>query len=76
MISSPYAPFTAAASDSAVTFRALVLSDRSEDMTADSLGKACEIAAMLSEDFGQVDVRRNLCGPEPILATYYNGRAL
>ena len=57
-------------------YRALVNSDRSEDLTADSLQKACELAAMLSEDFGWVDVRRNVCGPEPILATYNNGRAV
>ena len=58
-----------------MNYRAIVTSDRSEDLTADSLQKACELAAMLSEDFGWVDVRRNVCGPESILATYNNGRA-
>lgn len=56
-------------------YRAVVLSDRSEDQTAPTLGRACELAAMLSEDFGAVDVRRNVCGPEPVLACYVNGRA-
>ena len=59
-----------------MTFRALVPSDRTEDLTADTLPRACELAAMLSEEFGTVDVRRNVCGPEPILATYCNGRAV
>ena len=59
-----------------MNFRALVLSDRTEDLTADTLSRACELAAMLSEEFGTVDVRRNICGPEPILATYCNGCAV
>ena len=56
-----------------MNYRAIVTSDRTEDMTADSLQKACELAVMLSGEFGWVDVCRNQCGPEPILATYNNG---
>jgi hypothetical protein len=59
----------------AMNYRAIVTSDRTEDRTADSLQKACELAAMLSDEFGWVDVTRNVCGPEPILATYNNGHA-
>ena len=58
-----------------MNYRAIVNSDRTEDLVADSFEKACDLALMLSEDFGYVDVKRNLCGPEPILATFNYGKA-
>ncbi len=57
-----------------MNFRAVVLSDRTEDLTSDSFQEIHEKAAMLSEDFGWVDVRENVMGPKPIIATYFNGR--
>ena len=57
-------------------FTAKPTSEPWESMRAESLQKACELAAMLSEDFGTVDVTRDVCGPKPILATYCNGRAV
>ena len=55
-------------------YRALVQSDRTEDVTCESFTAACEAALDLSVEFGYVDVRRNICGPEPVMATFYNGR--
>ena len=43
-------------------YRALV--DHVRPSEADSLQKACDLAAMLSEDFGSADVRRNVCGDD------------
>ena len=56
-----------------MNYRAQVLSDRTEDMVCDSFRAACDAAAMLSEEFGYVDVRPNYCS-SPISCTYNNGR--
>ena len=40
-------------------YRALVQSDRTEDVTCESFTAACEAALDLSVEFGYVDVRRN-----------------
>lgn len=58
-----------------MNYRAVVTSDRTEDVVTDSFEKACDLALMLSDEFGVVDVRRNLCGPEPILASFNYGKS-
>ncbi len=57
-----------------MNFRAVVSSDRTEDRVATTLQEAYDLALMLSEEFGYVDVVPNQCGPNPIIATFNNGR--
>lgn len=57
-----------------MNYRVIVHSDRTEDRVTDCFYEACDLAQMISDDFGYVDVQRNLCGPEPTLATYIYGR--
>ena len=57
-----------------MNYRAVVTSDRTEDMVLDTFEAACDAALMLSEEFGWVDVRPNYCS-SPISCSYYNGYA-
>ena len=56
-------------------YRVVVPSDRSEDCTTNSLDQAWLWCIDLSEEFGYAEVKRNLCGPEPIIGSYTNGSA-
>ena len=56
-----------------MNYRAVVTSDRTEDMVLDTFEAACDAALMLSEEFGWVDVRPNYCS-SPISCTFNNGR--
>jgi len=58
-----------------MNYRVIVPSDRSEDCTTDCLDTAWLWCLDLSEEFGYAEVKRNQCGPEPILGSYTNGYA-
>jgi len=57
-----------------MNYRVVVPSDRTEDCVTDDLDRAYLWCLDLSEEFGYAEIRRNLCGPEPIIASYTNGR--
>ena len=56
-----------------MTYTAKVLSDANESINAETIRGACALAAMLSEEFGWVDVVPSTCGPHPVIATFNNG---
>ena len=56
-------------------YRIIVPSDRYADDTSDSLSKAYNICAELSIEFGYAEIKRNLCGPEPTLYSFQDGKA-
>jgi|TARA_B100000497_G_C7648164_1_gene389818 hypothetical protein len=56
-------------------FRIIVPSARYEDVTTNDLDQAWRICCDLSEEFGYAEVKRNLCGPEPIIGSFTNGKS-
>jgi hypothetical protein len=57
-----------------MAFRVIVPSARYEDVTTDDLDQAYRICMDLSIEFGYAEIKRNLCGPEPIIGSYTNGK--
>lgn len=57
-----------------MAFRVIVPSARYEDVTTDDLDQAYKICMDLSIEFGYAEIKRNLCGPEPIIGSYTNGK--
>lgn len=57
-----------------MAFRIVVPSARYEDVTTNNLDQARRICMDLSIEFGYAEIKRNLCGPEPIIGSYTNGK--
>lgn len=51
-------------------YRVIIPSARYEDLTTNDPDQAREWCYDMAQEFGYAEVRRNLCGPEPILESY------
>jgi len=51
-------------------YRVIIPSARYEDQTTNDPDQAREWCYDLAQEFGYAEVRRNLCGPEPIIESY------
>ena len=51
-------------------YRVIIPSARYEDQTTNDLDQARDWCYDMAQEFGYAEIRRNLCGPEPIIESY------